>query len=200
MTQLPTIEWCNALMSILESKRDQLVWTSLIMAAFLQALVIMLLESIMYIGVCVCTAQISMILLKWYQNQDSSTPIRVFIGFMVMEMSIVVWSLLYGIMTVGKMGRKWIVDNMQRYIVNSDAVERVARGVVWEIQQRFGEVIEMEKVRKSVAKVAVGMLFDRMSVIQGERFLRDMVRYGGNGGVEVYHEQIRVSQRMDMGG
>jgi hypothetical protein len=199
------MEWCEQLMGMGNPKneKEKQVWVSMIILGFMQAMVMMMVEGTLYLSAAVLTAKMSSMLIKSYRKEDVSTSTKFFVVVLGLQVSFGLWLTMYCLRWIGRMGRKKIVENMQKYVMESTVVGMVSRSIVEEI--RGGGVEEDEvpdegTIRRLVAKVAVGMLFDRMTVIQGERFLRDMVRmrHGGN---HVQHHQIHHHTiRMDMGG
>lgn len=207
--QYPSMEWCEQLMGMgnPKSEKEKQVWVSMIILGFMQAMVMMLVEGTLYVSAAIMTAKMSSILIKCYKKEDVSVSTKVFVVILGLQVSFGLWLAMYGLRWIGRMGRKRIVENMQKYVMESMVVEMVSRSIVEEIRRDSGveedEVPDEGTIRRLVAKVAVGMLFDRMTVIQGERFLRDMVRMRQNhhgGAIVDTHHTHHHTIRMDMGG
>lgn len=197
-----SMEWCEQLIGMgnPKSEKEKHVWATMIILGFMQAMVMMLVEGTLYVSAAIMTAKMSSILIKCYRKEDVSVSTKVFVVILGLQVSFGLWLAMYGLRWIGRMGRKRIVENMQKYVMESMVVEMVSRSIVEEIRRVDPDGgPEEATIRRLVAKVAVGMLFDRMTVIQGERFLRDMVRMRIANGVahtHIHHHTIG----MDMGG
>jgi len=128
-----------------KSEKEKHVWVTMIILGFLQAIVMMMVEGTLYLSAAIITAKMSSILIKCYRKDDVSASTKVFVVILGLQVSFGLWLTMYGLRWIGRMGRKKIVDNMQKYVMESTVVGVVSRSIVEEI--RRDERLKMKMMR-----------------------------------------------------